>query len=433
MSQDQPEAIEQTLRDASSVLGSDVAGPPPIPLTLEEPRGTNGTTSQLTHAGPESAAPRPAASRPRGSRRSGPMNPESSDLDATASRRTPRAAVRRPPELRVALITLVLPLYIAVGFAANFIGALHSPKPHDVKVAIVGTPSATTPLAHVLSVKARGGLNVSQLTTVAQARRLVADRKLAGGYVPGQHPTAIVASAASASVANFVEATFRELAAAQDRPLAVDDVRPLPPENSSGTPNFFFIIICTLGTFLTVVALGSLAPTLPEPHRIAIVAAASVLAPLIAYLIGGPGYHTFSGDFGTVMAMLGMGALYAFAVAAITRLLQLGLGLLGALVASLVFIFLNFPSSGGTVAPQLMPGFWRFLNHFWIGAAGLDANRSVLYFHGGGVGTDVLKILAWIAASAALLAIPIYLRTKRHKTTATAQTAYRAGGSPAST
>jgi hypothetical protein len=224
--------------------------------------------------------------------------------------------------------------------------------------------------------------------------------------------------AASTSLANFVEATLREVAAAQDRPLAVDDVGPLPAENSSGTP-IFFIIIRTLGTLLTVVALGSLAPSLPELHRIAIVAAASVLAPLIAYLIGGPGYHTFSGDFGTVMAMLGMGALYAFAVAAITRLLQLGLGPLGALVASLVFIFLNFPSSGGSVAPQLMPGFWRFLNHFWIGAAGLDANRSVLYFHGGGVGTDVLKILAWIAAGAALLAIPIYVRTTRRKTTAT--------------
>ncbi|HYB27376.1 MAG TPA: hypothetical protein VEF89_12225 [Solirubrobacteraceae bacterium] len=246
------------------------------------------------------------------------------------------------------------------------------------------------------------------------------DRKLAGGYIPGQHPTAIVATAASASLAAFVEATFRQVAAAQDRPLAVDDVRPLPADNSSGTPNFFFLIICTLGTFLTVLALGFLAPTLREPHRIAIVAAASVLAPLIAYLIGGVGYHTFSGDFGTIMAMLGTGALYAFAVAAITRLLQLGLGPLGALVASLVLIFLNLPSSGGSVVPQLMPGFWRFLNHFWIGAAGLNANLSVLYFRGAGVGTDVLKILAWIAALAALLAIPIYVRTTRRKITATA-------------
>ena len=140
-------------------------------------------------------------------------------------------------------------------------------------------------------------------------------------------------------------------------------------------------------------------------------ATASLLAPLVAYLIGGPGYGTFGGSFGTIVAMLGMGALYTFAVAIITRLLQLGIGGLGRLIAPLLFIFLNFPSTGGTVAPQLLPGFWRFLNHFWIGAAGLDANRNILYF-GGGVGTDVLKILAWVATCAALMAIPIYLRSR---------------------
>jgi hypothetical protein len=296
------------------------------------------------------------------------MKTESSDLDTAPSQGTAPTAKQRPSELRVALLTLVLPLYVSVGFAANYIGALHSPSPHDVKVAVVGAPAATAPLAHALTVKARGGLNVSQLSTVA----------------------------------------------------------PLPADNSSGTPNFFFLIICTLGTFLTVVALGFLAPTLPEPQRIAIVAAASVLAPLIAYLIGGAGYHTFSGDFGTVMAMLGMGALYAFAVACITRLLQLGLGPLGALVASALLIFLDLPSSGGSVAPQLMPGFWRFLNHFWIGAAGLDANRSVLYFHGAGVATDVLKILAWVAAWAALLAVPIFLRNRHRNSVKTAALAAEA-------
>jgi hypothetical protein len=347
------------------------------------------------------------------------MDTESPDHGA-GSQATKPISKKRPPELRVALMTLVLPLYISVGFAASYIGALHSPTPHHVKVAIVGARSATTPLAHALSVKSRGGLNVSQLTTAAQAQRLVADRKLAGAYVSGQHPTAIVATAASPSLASFVEATFRQVAAVQDRPLAVDDVRPLPRDNSSGIPNFFFLIICTLGTFLTVVALGFLAPTLPEAHRIAIVAAAAVLAPVIAYLIGGAGYHVFSGDFGTIMAMLGMGALYAFAVAAITRLCQLGLGALGALVASIVLIFLNLPSSGGSLAPQLTPGFWRFLSHFWIGAAGLDANRSVLYFHGDGVGTDVLKILVWVAAGAAVLVIPIYVRTTRRRATPTA-------------
>ena len=319
-----------------------------------------------------------------------------------------------PRELRLALLTLLLPLYIAVVFAANYIGALHAPKPHGVKVAIVGAPSGTAALAHRLSIRPRDGFAVSQLRSVGQARKLVGERELAAAYLPGPRraPVLIVATAASPSLASFVEATFRGVAAATNHPLAVDDVKPLPSENASGSPNFFFIVVCTLAGFVTIVALGFAAPTLPEVHRLAIAAAASLLAPTVVYAIGGPGNGTFSASFGTVMAMLGMGALYAFTVAAITRLLQLGLGGLGALVGSLLMIFMNLPSTGGTVAGQLLPGFWRFLNHVWIGAAGLDANRDVLYFGGSGVTTDVLKMLAWLAVCVLILALPIYLRTK---------------------
>ena len=156
-----------------------------------------------------------------------------------------------------------------------------------------------------------------------------------------------------------------------------------------------------------------MAPTLPERQRLGIVAAACLLAPIVAYLIGGPGYDTFSGSPGAILAMLGLGALFAFAVAVITRLLQLGLGGLGALIGSLVLVFLNVPSSGGSVAAPL-PGFWRFLSHFWIGAAALDANRSALYFGGSGVANDVLKILAWVVVWACILAVSIHLRS-RHR------------------
>jgi hypothetical protein len=85
----------------------------------------------------------------------------------------------------------------------------------------------------------------------------------------------------------------------------------------------------------------------------------------------------------------------------------------GAVIGSLVLIFLNVPSSGGSVAAPLLPGFWRFLSHFWIGAAALDANRSALYFGGSGVANDVLKMLAWVAACACLLAVPIHRRSTR--------------------
>jgi hypothetical protein len=67
MTQDQREATDQTPRDAPFDPCGDVAVQRPIPLTPDEPRGINATTSQLTHAGSESAAPRPFPTRPQGS------------------------------------------------------------------------------------------------------------------------------------------------------------------------------------------------------------------------------------------------------------------------------------------------------------------------------------------------------------------------------
>ena len=61
----------------------------------------------------------------------------------TREHRRTRGSARKTHEMRLATLTLLLPLYVAVGFAANFIGALHDPKPHHVKVAIVGAPATT--------------------------------------------------------------------------------------------------------------------------------------------------------------------------------------------------------------------------------------------------------------------------------------------------
>ena len=99
-----------------------------------------------------------------------------------------RGSARNTREMRLATLTLLLPLYVAVGFATNFIGALHDPKPHHVKVAIVGAPAATAPLARAIGDTPTNGFAVSQLVSVAQARRLVAARRLAGAYVPGLQP-----------------------------------------------------------------------------------------------------------------------------------------------------------------------------------------------------------------------------------------------------
>ena len=127
---------------------------------------------------------------------------------------------------------------------------------------------------------------------------------------------------------------------------------------------------------------------------------------LLVYLIGGLGFGTFTGSVGTILAFIGVGALYTLLIGLGTRLLQVLLGPLAIFVSLAIFVFLNIASLGATYTTTMLPPFWRFLNHFWIGASAVNAERSLLYFDGLGVATDMLRLLAWTGLIVALLLLP---------------------------
>jgi hypothetical protein len=104
-----------------------------------------------------------------------------------------------------------------------------------------------------------------------------------------------------------------------------------------------------------------------------------------------------------------------FVIGLITRLLQVLLGPPALFVALAIFVFLNIPSLGATYTGEVLPGFWRFLNHFWIGAETTDAERSILYFGGQGVGTDLLRLLVWTGVIVGLLLLPVSRTLERNR------------------
>src|SRR5262249_3192548 len=117
----------------------------------------------------------------------------------------------------------------------------------------------------------------------------------------------------------------------------------------------------------------------------------------------------------TIFGLIGIGALYTFVICLVTRLFQVLLGPPALFVALAVFVFLNIPSLGASYTATMLPPFWRFLNHFWLGAETTNAERSLLYFGGSGVGTDLLSLLAWTAVAVALLALPVSRKLARQR------------------
>lgn len=63
-----------------------------------------------------------------------------------------------------------------------------------------------------------------------------------------------------------------------------------------------------------------------------------------------------------------------------------------------LFVMLNFTSSGGIFRPELQPGFFGALHSFWNGAGFVEGVRSHVYFGGHGLGGNVLVLVFWLLA-----------------------------------
>jgi hypothetical protein len=322
-------------------------------------------------------------------------------------------------QTRLALGAMLIPLFFVTMFALCIIGTYHKPHPDGIKVGVVGPAAQTAPLRAGIEKAAGSAFDISRVTTVAEAAHDVRRRDLDAAFVPSANPrqpaTVIVAGAAGRIAATAAETLARSVTAAQGGQLVVRDVRPLPPGDEIGVGIFMFMIVCTICGYLAATLLFTVAPTLVPSRRYAILAAVAVLVPTIAYLIGGLGFGTYTGSFGTILAFIGVGALYAFVIGLITRLLQVLIGPPALFVSLAIFIFLNIPSLGATYTANVLAPFWRFLNQFWIGAETVNAQRSLLYFDGLGVGTDLLRLLAWTGVIVALLLLPVSRKLARQR------------------
>jgi hypothetical protein len=322
-------------------------------------------------------------------------------------------------QTRLALGALLLPLFFVAMFSLTIIGTYHKPHPDGIKVGVVGPPAQTAPLRAGLDKAGGSAFDISKVATVAQARHDVRQRDLDAAFVPTANPkqpaTVVVASAGGRLVAKATEDFVREATAAQGTRLAVRDVRPLASGDAIGLGVFMFLIVTTIGGYIAVTVLGTIAPDLAPRRRYPMMVGVAVLVPILVYLIAGLGFGTYTGSFGTILAFIGIGALYVFVVSLVTRLLQALMGPPALFVSLTIFVFLNIPSLGATYTAPLLSPFWHFLNEFWIGAQAVNAERSVLYFGGLDVGTDLLKFLAWTGVVVALLLVPLSRKLLRQR------------------
>ncbi|WP_194813487.1 hypothetical protein [Nocardia sp. XZ_19_385] len=307
-------------------------------------------------------------------------------------------------ELRHVATHLLTPLLMCLGMALAYLGAFHQPEPNHLQVAVVGTAPQEMVLAQTLKDKAGDGLEVLTLPDRDAAISQLRDRDLAGAYVPdAHHPELLVAKGSSDTTAMAVELVFKQVAGQQGVPLTVTDIAPTAPGDPTGQGIFFLLVALSVGSYGSVAAIGAAGAGLSMRMRAAIGVATSLAVSIIGLAVAGPVFGVIDHDYA---AIWGMSWLYSAGIVLVGIGLHTFLKRWTTLVLMLLFVMLNFTSSGGIYRPELQNGFFGALHSFWNGAGFVEGARSLLYFDGGaGLGARIASLVLWLVAGLALLVV----------------------------
>ncbi|MFJ9622789.1 hypothetical protein [Streptomyces sp. NPDC101181] len=304
--------------------------------------------------------------------------------------------------LRHVLGHLLTPLLMCVGMGLAYLGAFHAPQPHELRVDVVGSGPSAQVLAQTLQDRADGALSVRTVADRSTAVEHLRTQDSFGAYLPGASPELVVATASSDTSATVVEKVFTAVAAEQGAPLKVTNAAPTADGDPTGQGVFFLLVAISIGSYASVAVIGGAGGALPLRTRAALVAGASLVVSLIGAVFAGPLFGLV--DHG-LAGLWGLAWLYSAGI------LLIGVGLhtflkrwttLGVMV---LFVMLNFTSSGGIFRPELQPGFFGSLHSFWNGAGFVEGVRSHVYFGGYAFGGHVLVLVLWFVAGLAMLGL----------------------------
>jgi hypothetical protein len=103
--------------------------------------------------------------------------------------------------------------------------------------------------------------------------------------------------------------------------------------------------------------------------------------------------NVLTGAFpGHFLAVWGVAALFVLSLGVPIAAFQVLVGAAGTAIGAVMFLVIGNPASGGSSAPELLPGFWRELSQLLPPGAAITAMRDVVYFHGHGM-THALLVL----------------------------------------
>ena len=313
------------------------------------------------------------------------------------------------PDDRKLLVGSLGVLLAVFALVASNVAANHSPKPHDLPIGIIGTPAVAGLAGAELARAAPSAFAVHAYRSLTAAATGVRHRSVYGAFQPVPAPVLLVASAASPPVAALLRRTFASVAGRSGRALAVHDLVPLPASDSSGATSFSAVLSLILAGLVGASLLYALARNRPDAVRVLVAVALGVAAGLVTALVTNILIGAYPGHF---FAVWGVATLFVFAIglpiAAFQRIFEIA----GTAIGWILFLVIGNPASGGSSAPELLPGFWRTLSQLLPPGAGVTSLRDVVYFNGHGSSHALIVLAGWAVLGGAVAMTAHGLRTR---------------------
>jgi hypothetical protein len=310
-------------------------------------------------------------------------------------------------------------LVLLVALVGLIGSAIRDPKPHDIRVGLVGPAPAVQPISAAFGANAPGTFDFTTYQTEADARAAIDARSVDGALILGAaNPRLIVAGAAGDASAGVITAAFTNVFKAQGATVEVEIVHPFASGDAHGLILFFVVVAVTVSTLVTQAVLYVTASGAGLAARFAVVIAFSLLGALAAMGTGAWLADDYASGFWTAagVVMLASAAVGAV-VAGMARLL----GPPGIALAALVVVLLSLVASGGPAGSQLLPDFYRWLAPYMPAGQMYSALRGALYFDGEGVQDPLIVLAAWLGAGLLLMGIGEVVSGRRRPTVATAE------------
>ncbi|WP_348790012.1 ABC transporter permease [Leifsonia sp. NPDC080035] len=320
--------------------------------------------------------------------------------EATPAPTAPRR-FRDGPHLPALVVTLIVSV-IAALFAGAYAWAMGDPQPHDVPIGLVSDSRPAADFASDLQARTGTTFVVHRYETESDAEAAIREQIVYGALVEQPDGTArlYVSSASGASVARLLQSDAPRLAESIARPVTVIDAHPLAPKDPNGLVLFYMSLAAVIIGFVGAIQTRVNAAKLTLAGELFWDVVRSVLGGFAIAFTVGPLLGILPLPFLPVWGVLALTMLIAGATYSFWRVL---IGARWAMLPTwIVFVLISNPSSGGAVAPELLPPFYQFMGRWLPTGATVRAVRDLTYFPDDLHAEPYIVLAVWLVASLGL-------------------------------